>query len=159
MSLKDALLKAGLTATKGQNDRDFKPEKVKTKTEKHQEHRNFCDVCELIHPDVERFKHKNPTIDAEWICLNCADKEEIDDRFRVTNQSEFAKTKRYRRFFGATKDFTSTEDKYSGKKRSGGGSRHKKPHHKKRRDFNGNKANGNEQPYDLDEFGEKNFNR
>ena len=43
MSLKDALMKAGFQSTKTQNERRRKLKKEKTKVEKHQEHRNFCD--------------------------------------------------------------------------------------------------------------------
>lgn len=106
MSLKDALLKAGFNSTKKENDRKPKRKKELTKTEKHQQHRNFCEVCECIHPDVERFRHRMPTVDAEWICVNCADKNEILDQFRVTNQSDFARSNRYQRFYGPTKDFS-----------------------------------------------------
>ncbi len=106
MSLKEALLKAGFQSSKIENERVRKVKKEKTKTEKHQEHRNFCEVCETIQPDVERFKHRNPRIDAEWICANCADKNDILDQFRLTNQSDFARSGRYRRFYGPMKDFS-----------------------------------------------------
>ncbi|OIQ20438.1 MAG: hypothetical protein BM556_00400 [Bacteriovorax sp. MedPE-SWde] len=106
MSLKDAMMKAGLKSTKSQNERDRRPAKTVKKIEKHQETRNFCEVCQFIQPDVERYKHKNPTIDAEWICAACADKNDIHDQFRMTNQSEFAKSKRFRREFGPTKVFS-----------------------------------------------------
>ena len=103
-SLKDALKKAGLSSSKTQNDRENHRGQVKKASEKHQEHRNFCEVCELVQPDVERYKHRNPTVDAEWICSACADKEQIQDQFRVTHQSDFARAGRFRREFGATKD-------------------------------------------------------
>lgn len=103
-SMKDALTKAGLSSTKGQNERTHSRGRVKEASEKHQEARNFCEVCDLIQPDVERFKHRNPTIDAEWICSACADRNQIDDKFRITHQSDFAKARRYRREHGATRD-------------------------------------------------------
>ena len=103
-SLKDALLKAGLQSSKTQNDRVQKKGTNLKQSEKHQYTRTFCEVCELDHGDVERYKHRNPTIDAEWICLGCADKNMIDDRFRVTMQSELSKKGNFRRYFGATKD-------------------------------------------------------
>lgn len=102
-SMKDAMLKAGLSTTKGQNERQSSRGRVKEASEKHQETRNFCEVCDLIQPDVERFKHRNPTIDAEWICSACVDRNQIDDKFRVTHQSDFAKAGRYRREYGATR--------------------------------------------------------
>ncbi len=110
MSLKDALQKAGLRSTKTENERQRKLAKEKTKTERHQERRNFCEVCECIQPDVERFKHRNPRIDAEWICVNCADKNEILDDFRLTGQSEFSRTARYRRYYGHTRNLDAEKD-------------------------------------------------
>lgn len=105
MSLKDAMLKAGLKSTKSENERVYKPKKEVKIIEVHQSTRNFCEVCQLIQPDVERFAHKNPTIDAEWICTRCADRAEIHDQFRRTNQSDSAKKKTYRREFGPTQVF------------------------------------------------------
>lgn len=109
MSLKDALLKAGLSSSKIENERKQKLNKDRTKTEKHQEKRNFCEVCETTQPDVERFKHKSPRVDAQWICVNCADKNEIHDKFRVTAQSDFARQGRYQRFYGPTEKVSGTE--------------------------------------------------
>ncbi len=143
MSMKDALKKAGFKATKSENERDHKPKKLETKVEVHQKTRNFCEVCDLIQPDVERFQHKNPTIDAEWICSACADKEMILDEFRMTHQSNFAIQKRYRREYGPTKDFSS----------------YVKKHKKVDRNAMGNKAKKAEvSPEELDDDGDKNFN-
>jgi ribosomal protein L37AE/L43A len=102
MSLKDALLKAGFSSTKIQNERKPKLTKEVTKVEKHQAKRNYCEVCDTTQPDVERFKHRNARVDAEWICVNCADKNEIHDKFRLTAQSDFALQGRYQRFWGPT---------------------------------------------------------
>ncbi|MGK0367763.1 MAG: superfamily II helicase [Thermoproteota archaeon] len=140
MSLKDALEKAGVKSTKSQNDREQKAVKVKNKSEKNQEHRNFCEVCEFVQPDVERFVHKKPTVDAEWICSNCADKVEVLDEFRVTHQSDFARRGRYRRQYGPTKDFG---DKKKFKNKSSKGNEQPKPA---------------ESTYTVDDDGEKNFN-
>lgn len=144
MSLKDAMLKAGLKSSKTENMRKSTITRDKKKIEKHQEARNFCEVCELIQPDVERYVHKNPTVDAEWICAACADNEQIHDQFRVTNQSEFAKGKRFRREFGPTKDFS---DNASFKKKPN----HRSPAKKK-------EQTPKEAEYNLDDDGEKNFN-
>ena len=139
MSLKDAMLKAGLQSTKGQNERTSKGyKKDKTKVEKHQEHRNFCEVCECIQPDVERFKHNMPTVDAEWICSNCADKSQILDDFRITNQSDSANNGRYRRYYGHTKGFEAKAPRAKGSK----------PAPKAKKAPN----------YTVDDDGEKNFN-
>lgn len=136
MSLKDALLKAGLQQTKSPNERDHKPKKEVKKIEVHQATRNFCEVCQLIQPDVERFAHKNPTIDADWICTRCADKAEIHDQFRRTHQSDAAKRKTYRREFGPTQVF-SNDPKKAGLKPS---------------------EVQKESRYKVNEDGEKNFN-
>ncbi len=145
MSLKDALLKAGFNSTKKENDRVPKRKKDQTKTQKHQFHRNFCEVCEAVHPDVERFKHRSPIIDGEWICLNCADKNEIHDQFRITNQSDVARAKRYRRFYGPTKDFSQ-----EGRPATTQSSPNKAPRHQGN---HGNKRPENRNPK------KKNFNR
>lgn len=125
-SLKDALLKAGLKSSKTENMREnLGPKKQRKKSELHQQERNFCEVCQLIQPDVERFKHRNPTVDAEWICSACADREEILDQFRITQQSEFSRAGRYRREFGATKNFNEVK---AGK--------NNKPSHNNKKNFN-----------------------
>lgn len=164
MSLKDALLKAGYQSSKTQNERKKKLKKEKTKTEKHQEHRNFCEVCETTQPDVELFKHRNPRIDAEWICSNCADKNEILDDFRITGQSDFARNRRYRRYYGHTRDL----DK---EKKSIVKDERKKPSYKHELDRKNNRGNQKNTDksrrqkgrtggvnYTLDENGDKNFN-
>ena len=60
-SMKDALIKAGFTPKKGENEREKRKQwdKVK-KSVIHQEQRNFCEVCESIQPDVEHYKHRKP---------------------------------------------------------------------------------------------------
>ena len=172
MSIKDALSKAGFKSAKNENERKQKVTKEMTKVEKHQEHRNFCEVCEAVHPDVERFKHKNSRIDAEWICSNCADKNEILDDFRITNQSNSSKTGRYRRYYGHTRDFTKEsntvkkdnrpEKKYKhdrNKNRNPGNqpARSAKSNDNRRRS-NGKKSNSSSSRYTVDENGDKNFN-
>lgn len=170
MSLKDALLKAGVKTSKTENLRDT-PKKLNKKSEKHQQMRNFCEVCELIHPDVERFKHRIPLLDAEWICLSCADKEMVHDKFRVTAQSQFAKEKRYMREYGPT--LNPLENQKSGGPRRDG----KKPRRKeeglnqrfqKSRNFNSDKESGNDRNFNRKRRNgkpdgrpnkEKNFNR
>jgi hypothetical protein len=151
MSLKDALKKAGLKSSKTENEREYSgPTKSKMKSELHQQARNFCEVCKFIQPDVERFIHKNPTVDAEWICSACADKVEILDEFRMTNQSEFAIARRYRREFGPTKDFSNP----NGPKKN-----HKKKYDFKNKENNKNtKSKNKKSNYKIDDKGEKNFN-
>lgn len=156
-SLKDALMKAGLRSTKTENDRSKNSGKgrVQKKSEKHQMTRNFCECCQRHLPDVEKFKHRNPTISAEWICVGCADKNLIDDQFRITNQSDFAKTGSYRRYYGATKIF----QKFVTNENQGGRGRNKK--FQNDRNINGNSARKKPRPKKSfnDDDDDNRFNR
>jgi hypothetical protein len=107
-TLKDAFLKAGIKPTpevkspKSQNEREKIAKKKITETVIHQEQRNYCEACEQVKPDVELYHHRNPTTDAEWICLRCADQLQILDKFRKTAQSDTSIRKMFRREFGPT---------------------------------------------------------
>lgn len=104
-SLKDALMKAGMKATepaKKQNDREKIAKKHATEEVSHQQQRNFCENCNQVRPDVELYKHRNPTTDAEWICVRCADQLQILDKFRMTAQSDTSIKKMFRREYGET---------------------------------------------------------
>jgi ribosomal protein L37AE/L43A len=108
--MKDALMKAGFKTAKtakSENVREPTRGREVKKSEVHQGERNFCEACQLHQPDVERYKHRNPHTDAEWICSACADKLEIHDQCRTTQQSEFARSKRFRREYGPTFDLNS----------------------------------------------------
>lgn len=149
-SMKDALMKAGLKSTKMENHRDSAKGRERKQSEKHQHTRNFCEHCETVHPDVERYNHRNPTTSAEWICVGCADRLMIDDKFRVTHQSDFAKKNMFKRFYGSTKDFSSDKPH--------------RPQKFKRGDADGNKARPkrNKHPnkkQDNPNKDEENFNR
>lgn len=98
-SLKDALQKAGFKPSKQENERPKLPKKERKVIEKHQEHRNFCEICNAVCPDVELYKHNIQTIDAQWICIRCADRNSIPDSTRRTNQSECAQKRMFRREF------------------------------------------------------------
>ena len=107
--MKNALLKAGFKATqtaKGQNEREAVPKKKKTEEMIHQEQRNYCEECEQVRPDVELYFHRNPTTEAEWICVKCADQLKIADTFRQTAQSDTSIKKMFRREHGATRAAT-----------------------------------------------------
>jgi RNase P subunit RPR2 len=106
-SLKDALLKAGLKETpspKTQNQREALPKKKVTESVAHQEQRNFCEECQQVLPDVELYHHRNPTTEAEWICVKCADRLKIPDTCRRTAQSDTSIKRMFRREHGATVD-------------------------------------------------------
>jgi hypothetical protein len=105
-SLKDQLLKAGLKPTqspKAQNEREQIKKKQVTEAVIHQEQRNFCEECQMVRPDVELYYHRNPTTEAEWICVKCADRLKIADSFRQTAQSDTSIKKMFRREHGATR--------------------------------------------------------
>ena len=104
-SLKDALLKAGIKPTepvKKQNERETIKKKKMTDEISHQSQRNFCEECDQVRPDVEQYKHRNPTTEAEWICVRCADQLQILDKFRLTAQSDTSIKKMFRREYGET---------------------------------------------------------
>jgi len=113
-SMKDALIKAGFKPKQKENEREKRAhwEKVK-KSVVHQEQRNYCEVCDSIQPDVERYTHRNPTITAQWICVSCADKNLIDDKFRVTAQSDFSIKKLFKREYGMTSKDIGPAKKFS----------------------------------------------
>lgn len=104
-SLKEQLLAAGLKGTpqpKDQNAREKIEKKKVTESVVHQEQRNFCEECQQVRPDVELYHHRNPTTEAEWICVKCADKLKIADTCRKTAQSDTSIKKMFRREHGAT---------------------------------------------------------
>jgi hypothetical protein len=105
-SLKDELMKAGLKATqspKAANEREQINKKKVTEAIIHQEQRNFCEECQQVRPDVELYYHRNPTTEAEWICVKCADQLKILDTFRQTAQSDTSIRKMFRREHGVTR--------------------------------------------------------
>jgi len=108
-SLKEELMKAGLKSTpnpKENNQREAVPKKKVTESVNHQVQQNFCEECKNIYPDVELYHHRNPTTEAEWICVRCADRLKIADQFRQTAQSDTSIKKLFRREHGATRPAT-----------------------------------------------------
>lgn len=73
---------------------------------KHHHHmRTECDSCRRSLPDVEYYEHKFKNLDAKWLCVICADKNNILDDCRQTMQSQHAKSNMFRRGYGPTKIF------------------------------------------------------
>jgi hypothetical protein len=142
-SLKDAMLKAGIKTAKNENERKYSYKKDTTKVERHQMDRNFCEKCETTQPDVERFKHKNLSIDAEWLCVNCADIAQIHDECRLTQQSDFSKQSKYIRRYGPTNVFDGQKDLRKAPKSP-------RPQNKT--------SEKKEKKFIVDDDGEKNFN-
>lgn len=121
-SLKDAFLKAGIKPTeapKKQNEREKIAKKHVTEATAHQGQRNFCEACDQVRPDVELYKHRNPTTEAEWICVRCADQLQILDKFRQTAQSDTSIKKMFRREYGETIKIAANATSSSGSKPRG----------------------------------------
>ncbi len=73
---------------------------------KHEHHlRTDCEACKRSGPDVEYYEHTNRSVDVHWLCVKCADTYNISDQCRQTKQSQFSKSGRFRREYGATKVF------------------------------------------------------
>jgi len=107
--LKQALLKAGLKETakpKDENKREHVAKSKITEAVVHQEQRNFCEECKQVRPDVELYYHRNPTTEAEWICVRCADQLRLPDSTRQTAQSDTSIKNLFRREHGATRPRT-----------------------------------------------------
>ena len=108
-SLKEALekagIKSGIKSDKPENISKKKPKKSGplTEIEKHQQQNNFCDCCKKVAPDVEFYKHRNQSLQAQWLCIVCADRNLIPDDTRQSHQSDFAKRGTFRRCYGRTK--------------------------------------------------------
>lgn len=111
-SLKDAMLKAGLVSkekvekdkAKDQRKKLNKKGPQQSGVHKHHIHTD-CGVCKRPAPDVEYYEHRNRSVDAKWLCLECADRLSIHDDFRQTNQSQQAMSNRFLRQYGPTKKF------------------------------------------------------
>ena len=124
-TLQEALLKAGLISKEklerkeSRNKGRFKkseasPRPAMRREEspsvlhegKHEHHlRTACEACKKTSPDVEYYDHKNRLLSVKWLCIKCADHYKIDDRVRMTQQSQFAGNGMFQREYGATKVF------------------------------------------------------
>jgi hypothetical protein len=73
---------------------------------KHHHHiRTNCDACGRSSPDVEYYEHRNRALDKYWLCVRCADNNNILDEFRQTVQSSQAQKGIFQRGYGPTKIF------------------------------------------------------
>ncbi|MDO8644233.1 MAG: hypothetical protein Q7S00_04605 [bacterium] len=121
-SLQEALLKSGLVnkeklaKAKSQKKegivrrRGERPEPKKKSVGflegKHLHHvRTECELCKKAEPDVEYYEHNKKSLSVKWLCVNCADNQNILDDCRQTVQSEQAMRKMFRRRYGPTKVF------------------------------------------------------
>lgn len=108
--LKQALMNAGLVTK--EKLKEVEKEKVlkrhlkSSKKMREDQLRIICEACGKSAPDVERYIHKNRLIEGkEWLCLRCADDNQIDDKCRETNQSPQSCSKLFSRQYGRTKKF------------------------------------------------------
>jgi hypothetical protein len=75
------------------------------------EHKNIqhirtdCEACKKSAPDVEYYEHTNKRLSVKWLCVNCADNNNIMDDCRQTMQSEQSMRKVFTRRYGKTKIF------------------------------------------------------
>lgn len=104
-SLQEALKKAGVKAKEPVKKKKEIIHRGRKKHTHHFKHRTTCDFCRKTTADVENYAHNNPRLKAKWLCLPCADQQQISDMFRETNQSEFALKGYFRRQYGRTKRF------------------------------------------------------
>ncbi len=65
--------------------------------------RNQCGLCNAFAPDVERYEHRNKAIAAKWLCVKCADANNISDDLRVTAQSHDSHNGMFNRQYGHTR--------------------------------------------------------
>jgi len=73
---------------------------------KHHHHiRTDCEACGRSSPDVEYYEHRNRALDKYWLCVRCADNNNILDEFRQTMQSSQAQKGIFQRGYGPTKIF------------------------------------------------------
>lgn len=110
--MKDAFQKAGLNPTVFET----KDEKRQTATQTHQKKTGsnnvnsdqiqiFCENCSATAPDVERYEHRSHRVQGCWLCVKCADQNEIDDSLRKTAQSTHSKQRMFKRSYGRTNRF------------------------------------------------------
>ncbi|MFH1652843.1 MAG: hypothetical protein ABIE74_02195 [Pseudomonadota bacterium] len=106
--LKDAFMKAGINPVKYETKEDKREKATKSLLKKSdaaikKEHiQTICENCQKTAPDVERYNHRNRLIRGNWLCLQCADENSIDDSFRTTSQSTHSRQKMFRRRYGRT---------------------------------------------------------
>jgi len=73
---------------------------------KHHHHiRTDCEACGRTSPDVEYYEHRNRSLDKYWLCVKCADDNNILDDFRQTMQSSQSQRGLFQRGYGHTKIF------------------------------------------------------
>jgi hypothetical protein len=73
---------------------------------KHHHHiRTDCEACGKSFPDVEYYEHKNRSLDKYWLCVRCADNNNILDDYRQTMQSSQSQKGLFQRGYGHTKIF------------------------------------------------------
>ena len=109
MSLKEALEKAGFKASKPATRKPVRHVNRGTKDSTRRggkihdhHHRTECDACRKTAPDVERYDHRNRSLNAKWLCMVCADHYQISDDLRMTAESDISKRRMFVRNYGHT---------------------------------------------------------
>lgn len=102
--MKKALQKAGFFTTEQQKVKERPRKNVQLDAErKGHEIRSQCDHCEEFKPNVEMYDHRNRAIEARWLCVKCADTNNISDDFRSTTQSPDSRSGTFNRQYGHTR--------------------------------------------------------
>lgn len=103
--LKKALQKAGIFSSEQEkkvSERKRKNVKLDKEREGH-EIRNQCDLCSEFKTTVEFYEHKNRAVGVKWLCVKCADTNNISDDFRTTAQSPDSRSGMFMRSYGHTR--------------------------------------------------------
>ena len=108
--MKKALLEAGVLDKEMrheiQKDKVLRRHKRHDKRDRKDQISIICDVCDKSAPDVEKYGHNNRLIRGKyWLCVRCADENQINDDCRTTHQSTQAKSGLFIRQYGRTKKF------------------------------------------------------
>ncbi len=102
--MKKALQKAGIFSSEQHKPKERQRKDVQLDAErKGHEIRTQCAHCEEFKSNVELYEHKNRAVQAKWLCVKCADVNNISDDFRMTTQSPDARSGMFNRSYGHTR--------------------------------------------------------
>lgn len=102
--LKKALQKAGFASADQHKVKERVRKEVKLDAERAGHTiRNQCELCDKFSPDVEFYEHRNRHVEKKWLCMKCADTNNISDDVRRTAQSPYARGGRFLREYGHTR--------------------------------------------------------
>ncbi len=102
-SIKEALVRAGFESKEQKQvvERKLKKMPLSKEMEGHKM-KAQCENCGNFAPDVERYNHTNRLVTGQWLCMRCADDNNIDDRCRMSAQSSYSCQGVFIRQYGRT---------------------------------------------------------